>query len=61
MELNNRRSEAAAAERDEVEWILRSLSTAVGGQAEAVVALIEIAGAIDVAVAWDRLAALARS
>ncbi len=51
VELNNRRSEAAAAERDEVERILRSLSTAVGAQAEAVVALVEIAGAIDVAVA----------
>ena len=43
MELNNRHSEAAAAERDEVERILRALSQSVGTHAAAVVALVEAA------------------
>src|SRR5262249_20298584 len=51
VELNNRLSEAAAAERDEVERLLRDLAAAVGGQAESLVALVEAAGAIDVTVA----------
>jgi DNA mismatch repair protein MutS2 len=51
VEVNNRRSEAAAAERDEVERILRALSSAVGAQSESVVALVEATGAIDVALA----------
>jgi DNA mismatch repair protein MutS2 len=51
VELNNRQSEAAAAERDEVERILRELSSAVGAQADALAALVEATGAIDLAVA----------
>jgi DNA mismatch repair protein MutS2 len=51
VELNNQLSEAAGAERDEVERILRELSDAVGARAEAVVALVEATGALDVAVA----------
>ncbi|HEY4346518.1 MAG TPA: Smr/MutS family protein [Gaiellaceae bacterium] len=51
VELNNRRSETAAAERDEVERILRVLSGQVGRQAEPVVELVEVAAAIDVVIA----------
>jgi DNA mismatch repair protein MutS2 len=51
VELTNRRSEAAAAERDEVERILRELSAAVGADAEPLAALVAATGAIDMAVA----------
>jgi DNA mismatch repair protein MutS2 len=51
VELTNRRSEAAAAERDEVERILRGLSAAVGAEAEALAALVEAAAVLDMAVA----------
>jgi DNA mismatch repair protein MutS2 len=51
VELTNRRSEAAAAERDEVERILRELSAAVGADAEPLAALVEATAAIDTAVA----------
>ena len=55
VELNNRRSEAAAAERDEVERILRALSQSLGTHAAAVVALVEAAGAIDLVLACAAL------
>jgi DNA mismatch repair protein MutS2 len=55
VELNNRRSEAAAAERDEVERILRALSHSVGAQAAAIVALVAAAGAIDLVLACATL------
>ncbi len=55
VELNNRQSEAAAAERDEVERLLRELSGAVGARAAALSALVEAAGAIDTAVACGTL------
>jgi DNA mismatch repair protein MutS2 len=51
VELTNRQSEAAAAERDEVERILRELSNAVGEVADAVVALVEACASVDLAVA----------
>ena len=51
VDLNNRQSETAAAEREEVERILRELSRDVGERADAVVALVEAVGAIDLAVA----------
>src|SRR5215211_7212701 len=51
VELNNRQSEAAGDEREEVERILRELSAAVGGHAAALAALVEATGAIDLAVA----------
>ena len=47
VELNNRQSEAAGAEREEVERILRELSAAVAAQAAALTALVEATGAID--------------
>ena len=51
VELNNVQSEAASAEREEVERILRDLSQRVGAAAEAVTALVEATAAIDVVVA----------
>jgi DNA mismatch repair protein MutS2 len=51
VELSNRQSEAASAEREEVARILRELSSAVGAQSAALVALVEATGAIDLAVA----------
>ncbi|MBA3244882.1 MAG: endonuclease MutS2, partial [Actinobacteria bacterium] len=51
VELNNRQSEAAGAEREEVVRILRELSTAVGERADALEVLVEATGAIDLAVA----------
>ncbi len=51
VELNNRQSEAASAEREEVERILRELSLRVGAAATAVISLVEAAGAIDLVVA----------
>jgi DNA mismatch repair protein MutS2 len=51
VDLNNRQSETVAAEREEVERILRELSSAVGERADAIVALVEAVGAIDLALA----------
>lgn len=51
VELSNRQSEAAGAEREEVERILRELSGAVGEQADALALLVEAAGQIDLAMA----------
>jgi DNA mismatch repair protein MutS2 len=58
VELNNRQSETASAEREEVVRILRELSTSVGARSVELAALVEATGAIDVAVAC---AALSRS
>jgi DNA mismatch repair protein MutS2 len=55
VELNNRQSEAAAAEREEVERLLRELSGSVGGRADALTSLVEAAGAIDLAIACGML------
>ena len=55
VELNNRQSEAAAAEREEVERLLRELSGSVGARAGALTSLVEAAGAIDLAVACGML------
>jgi DNA mismatch repair protein MutS2 len=55
VELSNRQSEAAAAEREEAERILGDLSSAVGRHADALVALVEACGAIDLAVACGML------
>jgi DNA mismatch repair protein MutS2 len=55
VELNNRQSEAAGAEREEVERILRELSAAVGEQAAALKALVEAASTIDLVVACGSL------
>ena len=51
VELTNRQAEASAAERDEVDRLLRELSAAVGADAEPLVALVEAAAAVDIAVA----------
>jgi DNA mismatch repair protein MutS2 len=51
VELNNLQSEAAGAEREEVERILGELSQKAGAAAEAITALVEAAAAIDVVVA----------
>ena len=51
VELSNRQSEAASAEREEVERILRELSAAVAEHASAVTTAVEATGAIDLAVA----------
>ncbi len=51
VELNNRLSEAAGAEREEVERILRELSAQVGARAPALDLLVEATGALDVALA----------
>jgi DNA mismatch repair protein MutS2 len=51
VELANRRSEAAGAEREEAERILRELAAAVGERAGALRALVEAAAAIDLALA----------
>jgi DNA mismatch repair protein MutS2 len=55
VELNNVQSEAASAEREEVERILRELSSRVGTAAEDLTALVEATGAIDVVVASGAL------
>jgi DNA mismatch repair protein MutS2 len=55
VELNNRLSEVAGAERDEVERILRELSGVVGEQRSALVALVEATGALDLALARGAL------
>ena len=51
VELNNVQSEAAGAEREEVERILRELSVRVGAAADEVTALVEATAAIDLVVA----------
>jgi DNA mismatch repair protein MutS2 len=51
VDLNNELAEAVAAEREEVERILRELSAAVGERADALHALVEATAAIDLAVA----------
>jgi DNA mismatch repair protein MutS2 len=51
VELNNVQSEAASAEREEVERILRELSHRVGRAADEITALVEATGEIDLAVA----------
>jgi DNA mismatch repair protein MutS2 len=51
VELGNRQAEAAGAEREEVARILRELSASVGSRAAALVALVEAAGEIDLALA----------
>jgi DNA mismatch repair protein MutS2 len=55
VELSNRQSEAVAEEREEVERILRELSVATGERADALAALVEATGAIDLAVACGTL------
>ena len=55
VELNNRQSEAASAEREEVARILRELSASVGARAAELDALVEATGAIDLAVACAAL------
>jgi DNA mismatch repair protein MutS2 len=55
VELSNRLSEAAGAEREEVTRILRELSRSVGSRAAALVALVEACGSIDLAVASGAL------
>ncbi|MGH2996907.1 MAG: endonuclease MutS2, partial [Gaiellaceae bacterium] len=55
VELNNRLAEAASAEREEVERILRELSTLVGTRAGALDVLVEAATAVDLAVACGTL------
>ena len=51
VELSNRQSEVAGAEREEVERILRELSTKVGDAAAALETLVETTAAIDLVVA----------
>jgi DNA mismatch repair protein MutS2 len=51
VESNNRLSEAAGAEREEVERILRELSVEVAGRADALHLLVEAVGALDLALA----------
>jgi DNA mismatch repair protein MutS2 len=55
VELSNRQSESAAAEREEAERILGDLSAAAGAQSGALVALVETAGALDLALACGML------
>ena len=55
VELNNRHSEAAGAEREEVERILRELSQAVGERATTLTALVDASAAIDLAVSCGSL------
>ena len=55
VELSNRQSEAASAERDEVERILRELSSAVAEQAAQVRAAVEGTARIDLALALGTL------
>ncbi len=55
VELNNRLAEAAADEREEVERILRELSTLVAAHADALRILVESTGALDLALACGGL------
>ena len=51
VELNNRQSEAAGAEREEAERILRELSSAVGERADALALLVDATARVDLALA----------
>ena len=51
VELSNRQSEAAGAEREEAERILRELTAAVGARAAEIDVLVEAAAEIDLAIA----------
>ncbi|HEX4680340.1 MAG TPA: Smr/MutS family protein [Gaiellaceae bacterium] len=55
VELNNRLAEAAAEAREEVERILRELSSAVTARAEALVVLVETTADVDVVLASGAL------
>jgi DNA mismatch repair protein MutS2 len=55
VELNNRLAEAASAEREEVERILRELSAAVGANAAALETLVDATAAVDLALARGAL------
>jgi len=55
VELNNRQSEAAAEEREEVERILRELSDLVSGHAQVLARLADAVGALDLALASGAL------
>ena len=55
VELNNRLSEVAGAEREEVERILRELSGLVGEREPALEALVEATGELDLAIACGSL------
>ena len=55
VELNNRLAEAAADAREEVERILGELSSAVASRADALHALVESTGALDLALARGSL------
>ena len=55
VELSNRQSEAASAEREEVERILRELSASVGESAALVIAAVEATAAIDLTIALGTL------
>jgi DNA mismatch repair protein MutS2 len=51
IEVNNQLAEAAGAEREEVERIVRELSALVGSHADALAVLVDATGAVDVAFA----------
>ena len=55
VELSNRQSEAAGAEREEAERILADLSSSVANRANALTALVEATGAVDLALACGAL------
>ena len=55
VELNNRLAEAAAEAREEVERILRELSSSVAAHADALVALVETTADVDVVLASGAL------
>jgi DNA mismatch repair protein MutS2 len=55
VELNNRQSETAAEEREEVERLLAELSRLVGAQADALADLTDAVGVLDLAVAAGAL------
>ncbi len=55
VELNNRQSEAAGAEREEAERILRELSSAVGERSDALAQVVEATGRIDLTLALGTL------
>jgi DNA mismatch repair protein MutS2 len=55
VELNNRQSEAAGAEREEAERILRELSSAVGERAQELALLVEATARIDLTLALGAL------
>ncbi|MFL5935803.1 MAG: endonuclease MutS2 [Gaiellaceae bacterium] len=55
VELSNRQSEAAGAEREEAERILGDLSASAGAKAQALTALVEAAGELDLALARGTL------